>query len=96
MVLEFRPVTRLVKRNRLTLAGVRDVIFEIYLDHPKGSRAEVSLPTFSLLDAADGLQTIDSLAETVGGLTAEIRSELYALWQQRFFALRPRATVGSM
>jgi decarbamoylnovobiocin carbamoyltransferase/7-O-carbamoyltransferase len=96
MVLEFRPVTRLVKRNRLTLAGAREVIFEIYLDHPKGSHAEVSSPTYALLDAADGLQTIESLADTAGGLSTEIRRELYSLWQQRFFALRPRAADRSM
>ena len=93
MVLQFRPVTRLVKRNRLTLAGAREVIFEIYLDHPKGSHAEVSPPAFALLDAADGVRTIESLADAVGGLSTEIRRELYSLWQQRFFALRPQGFV---
>jgi predicted NodU family carbamoyl transferase len=93
MVLQFRPVTRLVKRNRLTLAGAREVIFEIYLDHAKGSHAEVSPPTFALLDAADGVRTIESIADVVGGLNTEIRRELYSLWQQRFFALRPQGFV---
>ena len=92
MVLEFRPVTRLVKSNRLTLAGVREVILEIYLDHPKGSHAEVSPAAYALLDAADGVQTIESLADAVSGLTTEVRRELHALWEQRFFALRPGAS----
>jgi predicted NodU family carbamoyl transferase len=93
MVLKFRPVTRLVKRNQLTPAGVRDVIFEIYLDHAKGSHAEVSPPTFALLDAADGVRTIESIADVVGGVTTDIRRELYSLWQQRFFVLRPQGSV---
>jgi hypothetical protein len=96
MVLEFRPVTRLVKRSRLTLAGAPEVTYEIYLDHPKGSRAEISPATYALLEAVDGLRTVESLAESAGGLTSEIRRELYALWQQRFFALRPRVTVRPM
>jgi len=96
MVLEFRPVTRLVKRSRLTLAGAPEVTFEIYLDHPKGSRAEISPATYAVLEAVDGLRTVESLAEAAGGLTSEIRRELYALWQQRFFALRPRVTVRPM
>jgi predicted NodU family carbamoyl transferase len=96
MVLEFRPVTRLVKRSRLTLAGAPEVTYEIYLDHPKGSRAEISPATYAVLEAVDGLRTVESLAEAAGGLTSEIRRELYALWQQRFFALRPRVTVRPM
>jgi predicted NodU family carbamoyl transferase len=92
MIVKFRPVTRLVKRNRQTLAGVREVTLEIYLDHPKGSHAEVSPAAYALLEAADGVQTIESLADAVGGLTTEVRRELFALWQQRFFALRPRAS----
>jgi decarbamoylnovobiocin carbamoyltransferase/7-O-carbamoyltransferase len=93
MVLQFRPVTRLVKRNRLTPAGVREVNFEIYLDHPKGSHCEVSPPTFALLDSADGVRTVESLADAAGGLSDDIRRELYSLWQQRFFALRPQGFV---
>jgi decarbamoylnovobiocin carbamoyltransferase/7-O-carbamoyltransferase len=93
MVLRFRPVTRLVKRNRLKLDDTREVIFEIYLDHANGPCAEVSPPTFALLDAADGVRTIESIADVIGGLNTEIRRELYGLWQQRFFALRPQGSV---
>jgi predicted NodU family carbamoyl transferase len=93
MVLQFRPATRLVKRNRLTLTGAREVICEIYLDHPRGSRAEVSPAVYALLDAVDGVRTIESLAEAVGGLGAETRRDLYNLWQQRFFVLRPQRFV---
>ena len=89
MVLQFRPVTRLARCSRQTLNGAREVIYEIYLDHAKGSHAEMSPATFALLDAVDGVRTIESLAEASGGLSAETRRELYNLWQQRFFALRP-------
>jgi decarbamoylnovobiocin carbamoyltransferase/7-O-carbamoyltransferase len=93
MVLQFRPVTRLGKRNRLKPDDTQKAIFEIYLDYDRGPRAEVSPSTFALLDAADGVRTIESTADVIGGLNTEIRHELYGLWQQRFFALRPQGSV---
>jgi predicted NodU family carbamoyl transferase len=89
LVLRFRPCTRLLARSKMTPAGVRVVLREIYLDHGNGRRADVSPATFALLEAADGTQTVDSLAATVGGLSDEIRQEIYRLWQERFFVLRP-------
>jgi decarbamoylnovobiocin carbamoyltransferase/7-O-carbamoyltransferase len=89
LIPEFRPVTRLAKRVRSTLAGKRAVTYEIYLDHPDGATTEISADVFAVLEAADGVCSLTSLAAAVGGLNPDIRRELYRLWQGRFFLLRP-------
>lgn len=89
LVVHFRPVTRLAKRIRITPAGSREVVHELYLDYSAGPRAEISSAVFALLEPADGRRTLKSLASAVGGLSQELRHELYALWQQRLFVLRP-------
>jgi predicted NodU family carbamoyl transferase len=89
LIPEFRPVTRLVKRVRSTLAGKRVVVYEMYLDHPTGANTEISADAFAVLEAVDGARSLASLAAAVGGLGADIRRELYRLWQGRFFLLRP-------
>ncbi len=89
LIPEFRPVTRLVKRLRTTLDGKRAVAHEIYLDHLKGARAEISADAFALLETVDGVRSLASLSVTAGGLGDDIRHELYRLWQGRFFLLRP-------
>lgn len=89
LIPEFRPVTRLVKRLRSTLAGKRVVVHEIYLDHPKGARTEISADAFALLAAVDGVSSLALLSSTVAGLGEDIRRELHGLWQGRFFLLRP-------
>ncbi len=88
MALRFRPTTRLIKRIRQTAAGRREVCHEIVLDHSKGSTAEISPDLFGLLESADGVRTLGSLAGS-SGISLGIRHELYSLWQQRFFTLRP-------
>jgi predicted NodU family carbamoyl transferase len=88
LTLRLRPVTRLIKRIRHTSTGRREVCHEISLDHPNGSTAEISPSLFNLLEPADGVQTVRSLAGP-GGLSQEVRQELYGLWQRRFFTLRP-------
>ncbi|GAQ56452.1 carbamoyltransferase family protein [Streptomyces acidiscabies] len=77
LVLTFRPVTRLV---RTVAEGA--VSHEILLDYATGPRAAVSPELFAVLEKADG-------TSPVGPLTDAIRSELHALWQQRFFTLAP-------
>jgi hypothetical protein len=94
LILTFRPVTRLAKRSRMTAVGTQEVVYEIYLDYPRGPRAEISAASFALLEAADGVQCLDSLAHAAGGLSTEVRRELYGLWQQRFFVLRPTGTTS--
>ena len=90
LIPEFRPVTRLVRRLRTTLGGKRVVVQEIYLDHPKGARTEISADAFALLEAVDGVRSLASLAATTtSGLGEDIRRELFRLWQGRFFLLRP-------
>jgi predicted NodU family carbamoyl transferase len=89
LTLRFRPFTRLAKRSRMTPAGTQEVVCEIYLDYPKGPRAAISAASFALLEVADEVRCLDALAETTGGLSAEVRRELYSLWQERFFILRP-------
>jgi predicted NodU family carbamoyl transferase len=91
LILSFRPVTRIAKRSRMTPAGGQEVIHEIYLDYPKGPHTEISAASFALLEAADGVRCLDSLAQPAGQLSAEVRRELYRLWQERFFVLRPDA-----
>jgi decarbamoylnovobiocin carbamoyltransferase/7-O-carbamoyltransferase len=90
-ILEFRPVTRLARYSRLTTTGEREVIHEIYLDYATGPRAEVSPTLFALLEAADGSRTLSSLGSISGGLSEELRKDLYTLWQERFFTLRPES-----
>lgn len=92
LIPRFRPVTRLVKRSSMTPAGPQEVVYEIYLDYGKGPHAEISAASFALLEAADGERCLDSLAQAAGGLSTEVRVELYDLWQQRFFELRPAGT----
>jgi predicted NodU family carbamoyl transferase len=93
LVPSFRPVTRLVRRTRMTSSGFREVIHEIYLDHQKGAHAEVSSAVYTLLDCADGKRTLESLADAGGGLSDDIKLEIYSLWQQRFFTLRPAGAL---
>ncbi len=90
LVVHFRPVTRLAKRIRITPAGSRDIVHELYLDYSDGPRAEISSAMFALMEATDGRRTVKSLADTVGGLSQNLRRQLYALWQQRLFVLRPQ------
>jgi decarbamoylnovobiocin carbamoyltransferase/7-O-carbamoyltransferase len=90
-ILEFRPVTRLARYSRLTTTGEREVIHEIYLDYATGPHAEVSPTLFPLLEAADGSRTLSSLGSISGGLSDDIRKDLYKLWQERFFTLRPES-----
>lgn len=82
------PATRLIKRIRQTVAGLREDCYEICIVHPGGSTAEVSRDAFRLLESADGVKTLRSLAGS-GGISQDVRHELYNLWQQRFFRLRP-------
>jgi Carbamoyltransferase C-terminus len=89
LIPEFRPVTRLVKRARSTLAGQRLVTHEIYLDHPNGASTEISADAFAVLELVDGARSLASLAAAAGGLDADLKGELYRLWQGRFFLLRP-------
>lgn len=88
LIPEFRPVTRLVKRVRATLARKRDVVYEMYMDHPYGTSTKISADAFAVLEAVDGVRSLASLAAAVGGLDADIRRELYQLWQGRFILLR--------
>jgi decarbamoylnovobiocin carbamoyltransferase/7-O-carbamoyltransferase len=89
LVLQLRPVTQLAKRVKTRSAGKREVVYEIHLDHAAGARTQISAETFALLEAADGRRTLESLADAAGGLTDEIRRELYRLWQSRYLVLRP-------
>jgi predicted NodU family carbamoyl transferase len=82
------PATRLIKRIRQTAAGRREDCYEICIDHPRGSTTEVSRDVFGLLESADGVKILRSLAGS-GGISQVVRNELYTLWQQRFFGLRP-------
>jgi predicted NodU family carbamoyl transferase len=89
LVLRFRPVTRLAKLIRATRTGAREIVYEIYLDHPGGLRAEVTAAAFALLESADGVRTLEELASGTGGLPDELKDEFFGLWQQRFFTLLP-------
>lgn len=89
-VLRFRPVTRLARSFRLTADGEREVVREIYLDYSTGPRAEISPEVHALLEAVDGSSTVSSLASRAGViLNDDVRTEIHALWQTRFFALGP-------
>ncbi len=92
LVVQFRPVTRLAKRLRITPAGSREIVHELYLDYSEGPRAEISSAVFTLLELTDGRRTLKSIASTVDGLSLsqEVRRELYSLWQQRLFLLGPQ------
>jgi predicted NodU family carbamoyl transferase len=83
-----RPVARLVKRVRQTAAGHREVRCELFLDYAGGPATEVSPVVFALLEDADGARSLRSLAGP-DGLGADVRRELFDLWQRRFIALRP-------
>jgi decarbamoylnovobiocin carbamoyltransferase/7-O-carbamoyltransferase len=89
LVLEFRPFTQLAKRVRMTLAGERVVVRELVLQHVNGPHTEVSEALYAMLEAADGMRTLESLADAVGGFTDDLRRQLYGLWQSRYFVLRP-------
>jgi decarbamoylnovobiocin carbamoyltransferase/7-O-carbamoyltransferase len=91
LVVHLRPVARLAKRVRMIRTGLRETCYEIYLEHPGGSRTEVTDRIFAILEAADGTLTLDELAATAGVLVENVTEELYGLWQQRFFHLLPRA-----
>jgi decarbamoylnovobiocin carbamoyltransferase/7-O-carbamoyltransferase len=84
LVLTLRPITRL----RQDWRPGDDVRGEVYLDYSFGPSEKVSPTVFNLLAAADGTSTVAALA---GKLTDEVRDELFALWQRRFFALAPKA-----
>jgi predicted NodU family carbamoyl transferase len=92
LVPRFRPVTRLARRIRVRPTGVREDVHEIYLDHTDGPRAEISPTVFALLEAADGVRTLSSLAINPADLSDETRAELYRLWQDRFFVLKPEGS----
>jgi decarbamoylnovobiocin carbamoyltransferase/7-O-carbamoyltransferase len=91
LVVHLRSVARLAKRIRTIRTGVRETCYEIYLEHPGGSHAEVTDRVFAMLEVADGTRTLDELAAATGVLVEKVMEELYGLWQQRFFHLLPRA-----
>lgn len=92
LVVKYRPVTRMAKRTWLTPACTRDVQYTIFLDMAPWPSAIISPSVFSILEAADGKQSLATLAEVVGGLTDDLRRELYSLWQDRYFTLEPSST----
>ena len=94
LIPRFRPLTRLARRVGVTSAGHKDVVHEIYLEHGNGPRAGISPAAYTLLEAADGTQTLESLAGPMGGVTDDIRRELHRLWQGRFLVLRPPAACS--
>jgi predicted NodU family carbamoyl transferase len=83
-----RPVTRLSQQIRQTAAGRRELYYEVRLDQPRVSTMEISRDLFKLLETADGVRTLGSLAGSAG-VSRQVRQELYVLWQQRFITLRP-------
>ncbi|WP_346012099.1 carbamoyltransferase C-terminal domain-containing protein [Streptomyces sp. SID3343] len=91
LVPALRPVTKLTRNTRAGRAGENVVSHEIVLDYAGGPRAAVSPELFALLEQADGVRTLGSLASGTGGTTQRMRSELHGLWQQRFFTLAPAA-----
>jgi decarbamoylnovobiocin carbamoyltransferase/7-O-carbamoyltransferase len=94
MVLRPRPVTKL-REERVPGDTADGPSREVYLDYTDGSRAQISQAVFDLLRLADGTRTLGELAVAAGtgALTDEVRGELFALWQRRFFALVPQAAV---
>ncbi|WP_235619332.1 carbamoyltransferase [Embleya scabrispora] len=87
LVPRLRPVTRLIRTAKATSSGGSVVFHEIVLDYATGPRAAVSPEMFALLERADGVATFAALA--AGTSTEPLRTELYALWQRRFFSLTP-------
>jgi predicted NodU family carbamoyl transferase len=94
LVVKYRPITRMAKRTWLTPAGTREVSHSIFLDVVPWQTAIISPSVFAILEAADGKQSLAALAEVVGGLTDDIRRELYSLWQDRYFTLEPSSTTA--
>ncbi|MDQ3691576.1 MAG: carbamoyltransferase [Chloroflexota bacterium] len=88
LVLVFRPTTRLARCSKAGPGGPHQVMYEVYLDYTNGPRAKISSEAYALLEAADGVQTVESLAGDTG-LDKELKLELYGLWQTRFFTLGP-------
>jgi predicted NodU family carbamoyl transferase len=89
LVLELRPLTQVAKRVGATADGRREARYEVCMRYAHGPRTEISAAAFELLEAADGERTVGSLAGLTGGLSADLRNELYSLWQGRYFVLRP-------
>lgn len=89
LIPELRPFTHLVRRVRTTSAGKRQIVHEVSLNHDKQPHSDISATAYTLLEAVDGVQTLEALADSVGGLSDDVRSELYRLWQGRYFVLRP-------
>jgi len=70
--------------------GVEAQVRQLYLNLTAGASVEVSAEAFEMVKAADGTATIGALAARLGlALTAELREELFALWQSRMFWLAP-------
>ncbi|GAA2205013.1 carbamoyltransferase [Nonomuraea monospora] len=88
LIPQLRPQARLIKRIRQTAQGHRQVCHEIRLEHSKGPVAEISPALFALLEGADGVRPLRDIAGPAG-LSPDIRDELFGLWRQRFFTLRP-------
>jgi decarbamoylnovobiocin carbamoyltransferase/7-O-carbamoyltransferase len=88
LVVRFRPTTRLARRVRITPDGVREVVHDLYLQYTDGPHAEISPAAYRVLEGADGVQTLESLAGPVG-LSHGLRRELFRLWQERYFTFRP-------
>jgi len=89
LVPELRTFTHLARRVRMAAPGKREVVYQVSLHYEKGPHADISAIVYTMLESADGVRTVESLADSVGGLNAEIRDELYKLWQGRYFVLRP-------
>jgi predicted NodU family carbamoyl transferase len=89
LVLRLRLVTRLAKRIRATRMGERELRHEVYLEYPDGPRVEVTAEVFALLEAADGIRTIEQLGSDEGISLDDVKDELYDLWQRRLFTLMP-------
>ncbi len=94
LVVKYRPITRIAKRTWLTSAGKREVEHSICLDIAPWPSAAISPSVFAILEAADGKQSLATLAEAVGGLTDDVTRELYNLWQDRYFTLEPSSTTA--
>jgi decarbamoylnovobiocin carbamoyltransferase/7-O-carbamoyltransferase len=94
LVLRPRPVTKL-REDRVPGDAADELSREVYLDYTDGSHAQISQAVFDLLRVADGTRTVAELVSAggTGPLTGEVRAELFALWQRRFFALVPDAAV---
>ena len=84
----FRPVTRLAKHRKALPSGDYEMTYEIYLDYSSGSSAQISAQLYSLLEAVDGSQPLKSYLGSED-LAAELRPELFRLWQERFITLLP-------